>query len=151
MERLACREVYAGEWLSVREDTVRRPDGSTGTYAVVDSADIVLVIPLEGDRVHLVEQWRHPVGGRRWELPSGSVDEGLDDDASGAAARELREETGLVAGELVALGTIEISPSTMSQRCTVFLATTSYGASRTETSRSRACGRPGSPGATWSG
>lgn len=123
METIASTQVYAGPWVTVREDTVRRPDGSTGTYPVVESADIVLVVPVEGERLHLVEQYRHPVGGRRWEFPSGSQEERRDRDAAATAARELREETGLVAGRLRPLGSLEITPSTFSQRCTVFLAT----------------------------
>jgi 8-oxo-dGTP pyrophosphatase MutT (NUDIX family) len=109
--------------MSVREDTVRRPDGSTGIYGVVDSPDIALVIAAEGDRLHLVEQYRHPVAGRRWEFPSGSADQRLDVDAPALAARELREETGLTAGRLTPLGTLDIAPGMVSQRCGVFLAT----------------------------
>ena len=122
METLASKQVYASPWMTVREDTVRRPDGSTGTYGVVDSPDIVLVVPADGDRLHLVEQYRYPVAGRRWEFPSGNADE-LAVDAEAGAARELREETGLVAGRLTPLGTLDITPSTFSQRCRAFLAT----------------------------
>jgi 8-oxo-dGDP phosphatase len=120
---LGSRQVYTNPGLAIREDTVRRSDGSTGTYTVVDSADIVLIVPVDGDRLHLVEQYRHPVGGRRWEFPSGSVDERVDADAQAVAARELREETGLLAGGFTSLGTLDVTPSTMSQRCSVFLAT----------------------------
>ncbi|WP_344155470.1 NUDIX hydrolase [Nocardioides koreensis] len=123
METLGSHQVYANPWIAVREDAVRRSDGSTGTYWVVDTSDIALVIPGDGDRLHLVEQYRHPVGGRRWEFPSGSADERLDLDATEVAARELREETGLVAGSLVPLGTLDVTPSTLNQRCSVFLAT----------------------------
>jgi 8-oxo-dGTP pyrophosphatase MutT (NUDIX family) len=87
----------------------------------VDTSDIALVIPIDGDRLHLVEQYRHPVDGRRWEFPSGSVDPQTDVDTAAAAARELREETGLVAGSLTRLGTLEVLPSTYSQPCTVYL------------------------------
>ena len=122
METLGSKQVYANPWMVVREDEVRRPDGSTGIYGVVDSPDIALIIPTDGDRLHLVEQYRHPVSGRRWEFPSGSLDERVDADAEALAARELREETGL-AGRLTELGTLDITPSMFSQRCTVFLAT----------------------------
>ncbi len=123
VDTLASTQVYANSWLAVREDTVRRSDGSTGTYTVVDSTDISLIIPVDGDRLHLVEQYRYPVGGRRWEFPSGSVDERFDEDAAAVAVRELREETGLLAAGLAPLGTLDVTPSTMSQRCSVFLAT----------------------------
>ena len=123
METLDSTQVYANPWMSVREDTVRRPDGSTGLYGVVDSADIALVIATDGVRVHLVEQYRYPVAGRRWEFPSGSADESQDVDAAALAARELREETGLRARRLTPLGTLDVAPGMASQQCRVFLAT----------------------------
>ena len=123
METLGSEQVYANPWMAVREDTVRCPDGSTGIYGVVDTPDIALVIPADGDRLHLVEQYRYPVAGRRWEFPSGSADQALDVDAAALAARELREETGLAAGTLTPLGTLDVAPSMFSQRCAVFLAT----------------------------
>ena len=123
METLDSDQVYASPWMVVREDQVRRPDGSTGTYAVIESPDITLIIPADGDRLHLVEQYRHPVSGRCWEFPSGSLEQGLDVDVEALAARELREETGLVVGRLTRLGTLDVMPSTSSQRCTVFVAT----------------------------
>ena len=123
VETLGSKQVYANPWMSVREDAIRRPDGSTGIYGVVDTPDIALIIPAEGDRLHLVEQYRYPVAGRRWEFPSGSADQPLGAEPAALAARELGEETGLVASRLTALGTLDITPSMFSQRCTVFLAT----------------------------
>lgn len=123
VETLGTQEVFANQWMTVREDTVRRPDGSVGSYTVVDAAPIALAIPIDGERVHLVEQYRHPVAGRRWEFPSGTTDPDVDPDAASVAARELQEETGLVAGTITTLGTLDITPSTFSQTCAVFLAT----------------------------
>ena len=122
METLSSTEVYASPWMTVREDRIRRPDWSTGICGVVERADIALIVPFRGDLLHLVEQYRHPVMGRCWEFPSGSVERD-DADPAAAAARELREETGLEAGRLARLGTLDVMPSTLSQRCTVFLAT----------------------------
>ena len=90
---------------------------------MLDGPDIALVIATDGDRVHLVEQYRYAVAGRRWEFPSGSADQRLDVDAAAVAARELREETGLTAGRLTLLGTLDVAPGTCSQRCQVFVAT----------------------------
>ena len=123
VETLASKQVYANPWMTVREDAIRRPDGSTGVYGVVDSPDIALVIPADGDRLHLVEQYRYPVAGRRWEFHSGSADQRLDVDAAALAARELREETRLLAGRLTPLGVLDVAPGMFSQRCRVFLAT----------------------------
>ena len=44
-------------------------------------------------------------------------------DRAEVAARELREETGLAAGRLGRLGTLDVAPGMLSQRCHVFLAT----------------------------
>ncbi|MCW2796289.1 NUDIX hydrolase [Nocardioides sp.] len=123
VETLGSKRVYANPWMMVREDTIRRPDGSTGICGVVDSPDIALIIPVDDDRLHLVEQYRHPVAGRRWEFPSGSADQRVDVDGAALAARELREETGLVANRLTPLGTLDVAPSMLSYQCQVFLAT----------------------------
>ncbi len=45
MHQLETHEVYRNAWMSVREDRVRRPDGSTGLFGVVDKPDFALVIP----------------------------------------------------------------------------------------------------------
>lgn len=123
VERLDGREVYANPWMTVREDTIRRPDGSEGIFGVVDKPTAAVVVAREGDRLMLVEQYRYPVGGRRWEFPMGTAPQRAEVDPTGLAARELREETGLVAGRLELLGTLDIAPGMSSQRELVFLAT----------------------------
>ncbi|WP_084436072.1 NUDIX domain-containing protein [Aldersonia kunmingensis] len=109
--------------MTVREDDVRRDDGSLGIYGVVDKPHFALVIPLDGGRVHLVEQFRYPVGARRWEFPQGTAPDRLEVDPAELAARELREETGLQAGRMEKLGEIDVAPGMSSQRGSVFLAT----------------------------
>jgi 8-oxo-dGTP pyrophosphatase MutT (NUDIX family) len=115
--------VYENPWMTVREDTFRRDDGSTGTYGVVDKPTYALVIAAEGDRVHLVEQFRYPLGARRWEFPQGTAPGREEVEPAELARRELREETGLRAGTLIALGTLDVAPGMSSQRGNVFLAT----------------------------
>lgn len=121
METTASRQAYGNPWFTVREDQLRRADGWEGGYAVVETPDIAVIIPVDGDRLQLVEQYRHPVGARRWEFPAGTLDEG--EDVAAMAARELREETGLVAATLTHLGTFDSSPGTLTQRCSAYLAT----------------------------
>lgn len=111
----------------MREDDIRRPDGSAGIYAVVDKPTYALVIPRDSDatgqRFHLVEQFRYPIGLRRWEFPQGTAPDRAELDAAELAARELREETGLIAAEMTALGLLDVAPGMSSQRGRVFLAT----------------------------
>jgi 8-oxo-dGDP phosphatase len=56
IERIASREIYRNRWLVLREDDIRRPDGSPGIYSVVDKPTYVLVMPYDGRRFRLVEQ-----------------------------------------------------------------------------------------------
>ena len=123
VETLGSREVYANPWMTVREDPIRRADGTTGIYGVVDKPDYALVIPLDGERLRLVEQFRYPLGMRRWEFPQGTAPERAAEDPRALAERELREETGLRARELVELGLLDVAPGMSSQRGRVFLAT----------------------------
>ncbi|WP_218153566.1 MULTISPECIES: NUDIX domain-containing protein [Amycolatopsis] len=123
MRQLSSREVYRNNWMTVREDAIRRPDGSDGIYGVVDKPRYALVIPLDGDRLHLVEQFRYPVGLRRWEFPQGTAPDLAEVDPLELAARELREETGLIAGKLEDLGLLDVAPGMSSQRGRVYLAT----------------------------
>ncbi|MDX3656544.1 NUDIX hydrolase [Streptomyces sp. ID05-26A] len=123
MESLGTRQVYANPWMTVREDEIQRADGSSGIYGVVDKPDFALIIPLDGERLRLVEQFRYPIGLRRWEFPQGTAPDRADTGPLQLAARELREETGLRAGKMVELGLLDVAPGMSSQRGRVFLAT----------------------------
>jgi 8-oxo-dGDP phosphatase len=126
IERIASREVYRNSWMIVREDDVRRQDGHVGIYGVIDKPTYALVIPQDGDRFRLVEQFRYPIGLRRWEFPQGTAPGTLDGDEpppAELAAQELREETGLLATSMVVLGQLDVAPGMSSQRGWVFLAT----------------------------
>lgn len=123
IHRVASREVYRNNWLSLREDDIRRPDGSPGIYSVVDKPTYALVIPRDRDRFHLVEQFRYPLGMRRWEFPQGTAPGPEETDPIELANRELREETGLRAKSMELLGMLDVAPGISSQRGRVFLAT----------------------------
>jgi 8-oxo-dGTP pyrophosphatase MutT (NUDIX family) len=123
MRTVNSREVYTNAWMTVREDIISHPDGSPGIYGVVDKPDCALIIPLDGDRLHLVEQFRYPLGLRRWEFPQGTAPDRADTEPRELAARELREETGLRAATLTDLGLLDVAPGLASQRGRVFLAT----------------------------
>ncbi|SHN02142.1 NUDIX domain-containing protein [Cryptosporangium aurantiacum] len=123
MEQLDTRVAYKNPWLSVREDTVRWPDGSTGIYGVIDKRDFALVVPFDGGGFHLVEQYRYPVQERCWEFPQGGWPPGA---AGGTglelAQAELAEETGYRAATWTLLGHLQAAPGVMSQYFDVYLA-----------------------------
>lgn len=123
IERIASREIYRNPWLVLREDDIRRSDGSAGIYSVVDKPTYALVLPYDGHRFRLVEQFRYPIGARRWEFPQGTAPDLADAEPSELAERELREETGLCAMSFEVLGQLDVAPGMSSQRGWVFLAT----------------------------
>jgi 8-oxo-dGTP pyrophosphatase MutT (NUDIX family) len=126
IEGVGSREVYRNPWMIVREDDIRRLDGSTGIYGVIVKPTYALVIAFDGDRYQLVEQFRYPIGLRRWEFPQGTAPGTLDGDEpppADLAAQELREETGLRASSMEVLGQLDVAPGMSNQRGWVFLAT----------------------------
>lgn len=119
----STRTVYANPWMTVREDEIEHQDGSIGIYGIVEKDDFALVIPRDDTGLHLVQQFRYPVGERCWEFPQGSWDPGLGGDAQALARAELAEETGLRAGRMRHLGHLYQSYGYCSQGFDVFLAT----------------------------
>lgn len=104
MEQVNSRVVYQNPWMVVREDEIRRPDGSPGIFGVVEKPDFALVMPRWRDGFWLVEQFRYPVGRRAWEFPQGSWGHGGGGDQAALARQELAEEAGLRAESLTHLG-----------------------------------------------
>lgn len=125
---LSSRIAYRNRWLRLREDIIRRPDGSEGLYGVVEREDFVVVAPLGlgadgAPTLTLVEQFRYPVGERLWELPMGMWEEKPDATPEQIANGELAEETGLAASEMRRVGTLYQGPGYCSQKGHLFLAT----------------------------
>jgi 8-oxo-dGTP pyrophosphatase MutT (NUDIX family) len=123
MQTLASRIVYQNRWMTVREDRVRRADGSEGIFGVVEKPEAAMVIPVEDGRVHLVQQFKYAAGARFWEFPQGTWEQATHYSIEDLARGELREETGLVARELIFLARIHIAYGFLAQPMHVFAAT----------------------------
>ena len=119
----SSRVVYENRWMTLREDRLERTDGSPGLYSVVEKQPSAVVIPLDGDQVVLIEQWRHPVGARFWELPQGGWDDHDAPDPEELARGELAEETGLRAGSMQRLGRLYYAYGISNQPFDAWLAT----------------------------
>jgi 8-oxo-dGTP pyrophosphatase MutT (NUDIX family) len=123
MIQIATRVVYQNRWMSVREDDIRHPDGSPGIYGVVDKPTAALIVPMENDGFHLVEQFRYALSRRSWEFPQGTWPDDRQTTTEELARAELVQETGLSAERLEYLGSFAIAPGFTSQECDMFLAT----------------------------
>jgi 8-oxo-dGTP pyrophosphatase MutT (NUDIX family) len=118
---LSTREVYRNHWLSVREDAIQRTDGTHGIYGVVDKHDCAAILPIDGDHIWLVEQYRYTIGERALELPQGGWESEIDNPEE-LARGELREETGLIAGRMTALPWMWIAYGFARQRQHIYIA-----------------------------
>ena len=90
---------------------------------MVDKPPFALVVPWDGEQLHLVGQWRHTVQRFCWEFPQGSLHDRPDAPMEEVARIELAEETGLRAASLERLGEFYAAYGYSSQSFTVFLAT----------------------------
>ncbi len=121
-QTLSSRTVFTGRLLKVRVDTVRLPDGGTSTREIVEHPGAAAVVPLTDDNcVYMVRQWRHPVGRVTLEIPAGTLRAG--EDMTGCLARELSEEIGMRAAQLVHLADIYVSQGYSNEVIGLFLGT----------------------------
>ena len=123
LRRIDSKTVYKNRWMTVREDRVRRLNGEDGLYGVVEKPDFSLIVPFDGEKFHLVQQYRYPVGGRYWEFPQGSKELQPDATPEQVASAELAEETGLESGRIIKLGKLFQAYGYANQSVHVFMAT----------------------------
>lgn len=114
---------FENDWFRIDEHDVIRPDGAPGYYGVVRIRRVAVgVLPIDAEGgVHLVGQWRFPLGRYSWEMPEGGAEPG--EDVRVCAERELAEETGLSAGSLIKVLEMDVSNSITDEQAVMFLAT----------------------------
>ena len=97
-------------------------DGETPqNFWTIEAPDWINIIPVTDDgEVLLVRQYRFGIQDATLEIPGGMCDPG--ESPLQAAARELREETGFAAREIVELGWVHPNPAVQTNRCYSFLA-----------------------------
>jgi 8-oxo-dGTP pyrophosphatase MutT (NUDIX family) len=138
---VSSERIYDGKVASLRIDEVVMPGGGTAKREVVEHGGAVAIVALDSagpvdraagfevvdagesaDMVILIEQYRHPLGRRLWELPAGLMD--VDGEPGQlAAARELEEETGYAAEHWSVLLDVATSPGFTEETVRIYLAT----------------------------
>jgi ADP-ribose pyrophosphatase len=117
----ATRITYQDPWVTVRRDEVIRPDGSDGSYATVGIKPGVCVIALDDQgNVHLTEEFHYAVGRMTIEGVSGGIEPG--DTALETAHRELAEELGISAAQMLPFGTTDPFTASVHSPTALFVA-----------------------------
>ncbi len=121
-QKLDSKTIFNGRILHLCDDTVQLPNGAQASRELIHHIGAVCVIPLTADgRVVVERQYRYPVGKVLTEIPAGKLDY-KGEDPMQAARRELQEETGYTAEELIPLGVFYPAPAYSDEAIHMFLA-----------------------------
>lgn len=93
---------------TVKQLKVKVSPGSEHPYSYVKIVPGVCILPIIDQQIAMIRQYRIPIQQWEYELPAGMIDHGEKPEE--AAVRELSEETGLIADQLISLGSFYPSP-----------------------------------------
>lgn len=127
-ETIASRTIHKGRIVDLEIQTVRLPNDHVVEMEMIHHPGAAAVVPVdEQGNVLLVRQYRHATGGYLLEVPAGKLDKGEPPEV--CALREVEEETGHRAKDLVPLGWVWTTPGFTDEKIWLYLAT---GLSRTQ-------------------
>jgi 8-oxo-dGDP phosphatase len=121
LEVVSSDVVYEGMVWDVRSDTVRYGEGQIVRQYIDHPGASAIVAVDEDDRVLLIQQYRHPIRHRDWEIPAGLLDIAGESPLE-TARRELAEEVDLIAAEWEPLVSVFPTPGGNDEVVHVFLA-----------------------------
>ena len=124
---LETEMIYHGHAFDVARVRVSLPDGNQKTYDLVQHRPSVTIVPIDdAGAMVFVSQYRIGADKLLLELPAGNL-EPAEETATGAG-RELREEIGMAARQLVPIGGTYLSPGYSTEWMTFFMASGLYPA-----------------------
>lgn len=113
---------YRGVILNIQMDWVELPDGSMSLREVARHPGAVAILPVDEEgNAYCVRQYRYAVGESLLEIPAGKMEP--DEEPILTAARELSEETGIVAKNMIDLGAVYASPGCFAEVMHLYLGT----------------------------
>ncbi len=115
------KEIHKARQFSLVSEKITLPNGVDAEIAFVRHPGSTVIVPLfEDGAIGLIKQYRHPVNDYLYEIPAGTME--ADEIPENCAKRELEEETGYAAGQLIALGWTFLLPAYSDECSYVYLA-----------------------------
>ncbi|HWQ65272.1 MAG TPA: NUDIX hydrolase [Methanospirillum sp.] len=114
-------DIYNGNRLRIEEGIFTLPDGKKRRAVVVHPNGAVVILPIKDGICYLIRQWRLAIGQYILEAPAGTLEPGEDPLAT--AHRELIEETGFAAKEMILRGYIFTTPGFSDEKIFIYEAT----------------------------
>ena len=119
---LSSQQIYEGQAVKLRVDTVKTASGRETTREIVEHSDCVAIIAVDADdNVLLVNQFRKPIEKELLEIPAGGIAPGEEPEAT--VRREMREETGYLPRKVERLGGFYSTPGYCTEYLYLYLAT----------------------------
>lgn len=119
---ISTKHIYNGNIITVESLTVTLPDGKEATRDIVLHPGASAVIPLnENGELYMVTQYRKPIEKISLEIPAGKLDK--NENPAVCARRELKEETGLEAGNIKHLVSMHSTPGFCNEVLHLYVAT----------------------------
>jgi ADP-ribose pyrophosphatase len=112
--------IYQGKILNLLCDDALLPDGRPCKREIIEHSGGACVLYIKDGCVLLVKQFRYAYGECIYEIPAGKLEKG--EDPALAAARELEEEAGVKAENLVRLFTLYPTPGYTNEKIYVYFA-----------------------------
>ncbi len=122
IKRTGRELVYQGAILEVYKDHMEFANGNHAEWDFIKHHGAAAVLPvLKDGKIVMVTQYRNAIERDTWEIPAGKLDT-PEEPGIECARRELEEETGYKAGELVRLLNLRTTVAYCNEKIEIFLA-----------------------------
>jgi len=115
----SVKKVYSNDLIELYEDSLDL-NGIEKVYTRAVRKDYSTVVPFVSNEILVIKSYRYLVDSIQIEIPSGYIDEG--ESPKEAAIRELKEETGYSAKDVISIGHYTLDYSMFDQIGNLFVA-----------------------------
>lgn len=121
VKMIGKKEIFKGRIINLSVESVVLSEQKVDMECIQHPGGAAVVPLLSEDAVVLIKQYRYAIGTTIWEIPAGRVEPGENPEE--CALRELEEEVGYRATEIIKLTDCYSAPAYCTEVISIFLAT----------------------------